>query len=103
MDSPIKLVCVRWCRCDAHSACRDCRAAIGLPVHHDCEPLLLAPSSDLVQTTLHILTTYWLFVCCAHLQAKISDIRRWRESEITHGRVAMLAALGFIVGEQLQE
>ena len=38
-----------------------------------------------------------------NLQAKISDIRRWRESEITHGRVAMLAALGFIVGEQLQE
>eukprot|EP00197_Chlamydomonas_leiostraca_P015419 CAMPEP_0202864976 /NCGR_PEP_ID=MMETSP1391-20130828/5003_1 /ASSEMBLY_ACC=CAM_ASM_000867 /TAXON_ID=1034604 /ORGANISM="Chlamydomonas leiostraca, Strain SAG 11-49" /LENGTH=102 /DNA_ID=CAMNT_0049544759 /DNA_START=40 /DNA_END=345 /DNA_ORIENTATION=- len=32
-----------------------------------------------------------------------SDIRRWRESEITHGRVAMLAALGFIVGEQLED
>eukprot|EP00199_Chlamydomonas_sp_CCMP681_P003854 CAMPEP_0119100940 /NCGR_PEP_ID=MMETSP1180-20130426/40_1 /TAXON_ID=3052 ORGANISM="Chlamydomonas cf sp, Strain CCMP681" /NCGR_SAMPLE_ID=MMETSP1180 /ASSEMBLY_ACC=CAM_ASM_000741 /LENGTH=99 /DNA_ID=CAMNT_0007084931 /DNA_START=56 /DNA_END=351 /DNA_ORIENTATION=- len=26
--------------------------------------------------------------------ASIEDIRRWRESEITHGRVAMLAALG---------
>lgn len=30
-------------------------------------------------------------------------MRRWRESEVTHGRVAMLAALGFIVGEQLED
>ncbi|KAJ9531718.1 chlorophyll a/b-binding protein L1818, chloroplastic [Haematococcus lacustris] len=35
--------------------------------------------------------------------ASIQDIRRWRESEITHGRVAMLAAVGFIVGEQLED
>lgn len=35
--------------------------------------------------------------------ATLSDVRRWRESEITHGRVAMLAALGFIVGEQLED
>ena len=35
--------------------------------------------------------------------ASIKDVRRWRESEITHGRVAMLAALGFVVGEQLQD
>lgn len=35
--------------------------------------------------------------------ASIEDIRRWRESEITHGRVSMLAAVGFIVGEQLQD
>lgn len=35
--------------------------------------------------------------------ASVKDVRRWRESEITHGRVAMLAALGFIVGEQLQD
>jgi len=35
--------------------------------------------------------------------AKVEDVRRWRESEITHGRVAMLAALGFIVGEQLED
>jgi light-harvesting complex I chlorophyll a/b binding protein 1 len=35
--------------------------------------------------------------------AKIRDVRRWRESEIVHGRVAMLAALGFIVGEQLED
>lgn len=34
---------------------------------------------------------------------KISDVRRWRESELTHGRVAMLAALGFVVGEQLED
>ena len=33
----------------------------------------------------------------------IDEVRRWRESEITHGRVAMLAALGFIVGEQLED
>ncbi|WIA13883.1 hypothetical protein OEZ85_002455 [Tetradesmus obliquus] len=35
--------------------------------------------------------------------AKVSEIRRWRESELVHGRVAMLAALGFIVGEQLED
>ncbi|KAG2445529.1 hypothetical protein HXX76_000144 [Chlamydomonas incerta] len=35
--------------------------------------------------------------------ASVKDVRRWRESEVTHGRVAMLAALGFIVGEQLQD
>ncbi|GFR49102.1 hypothetical protein Agub_g10875, partial [Astrephomene gubernaculifera] len=35
--------------------------------------------------------------------ASVRDIRRWRESEIVHGRVSMLAALGFIVGEQLQD
>lgn len=33
----------------------------------------------------------------------IRDVRRWRESELTHGRVAMLAALGIIVQEQLIE
>ena len=31
----------------------------------------------------------------------IRDVRRWRESELTHGRVCMLAALGFVVQEQL--
>lgn len=25
------------------------------------------------------------------------ELRRWREAEVTHGRVSMLAALGFIV------
>jgi light-harvesting complex I chlorophyll a/b binding protein 1 len=35
--------------------------------------------------------------------AKPAEIKRWRESEVTHGRVAMLAALGFVVGEQLQD
>lgn len=33
----------------------------------------------------------------------IKELKRWRESEITHGRVAMLASLGFIVQEQLQD
>jgi len=31
------------------------------------------------------------------------ELRRYRESELTHGRVSMLAALGFIVGEQLED
>ena len=31
----------------------------------------------------------------------IRDVRRWRESELTHGRVCMLAAVGFVVQEQL--
>jgi len=31
----------------------------------------------------------------------IRDVRRWRESEVTHGRVCMLAAVGFVVQEQL--
>ena len=30
------------------------------------------------------------------------ELRRWREAELTHGRVAMLAALGFIVQVSLQ-
>lgn len=33
----------------------------------------------------------------------VKDVRRWREAELTHGRVSMLAALGFIVGEQLED
>ena len=32
-----------------------------------------------------------------------SEVKRWRESELTHGRVAMLAALGFVVQEQIQD
>lgn len=35
--------------------------------------------------------------------ASVNDILRWRESELTHGRVAMLAALGFLVGENLED
>ena len=31
--------------------------------------------------------------------ASVEDIKRLRESEITHGRVGMIAALGFLVGE----
>lgn len=33
-------------------------------------------------------------------KASVDEIKRWREAEVTHGRVGMLAALGFIVGEQ---
>jgi light-harvesting complex I chlorophyll a/b binding protein 1 len=33
----------------------------------------------------------------------IKELNRWRESEIVHGRVAMLASLGFVVQEQLQD
>ena len=29
----------------------------------------------------------------------IQEVRRWRESEIIHGRVAMLASVGWLVGE----
>jgi len=29
----------------------------------------------------------------------VSELKRYREAELTHGRVAMLASLGFIVGE----
>jgi light-harvesting complex I chlorophyll a/b binding protein 1 len=32
----------------------------------------------------------------------VPELRRWRESEITHGRVAMLATLGFLVQEQVE-
>lgn len=34
--------------------------------------------------------------------ASVKDMKRWRESELHHGRIAMLAALGFIVQEQVQ-
>ncbi|GMI19246.1 hypothetical protein TeGR_g4321 [Tetraparma gracilis] len=30
------------------------------------------------------------------------DVRRYREAEVTHGRVAMLAAVGFLVGEKVE-
>ena len=33
----------------------------------------------------------------------VNELKRWREAEVTHGRVAMLAALGFVVGEQLED
>jgi len=33
----------------------------------------------------------------------VKELRRYREAELTHGRVSMLAALGFIVGEQLED
>merc|ERR1711966_107299 len=33
-------------------------------------------------------------------KATPAEIKRWREAEVTHGRVSMLAALGFIIGEQ---
>lgn len=32
----------------------------------------------------------------------VQEVKRWREAEITHGRVSMLAALGFLIGEQLE-
>merc|ERR1712194_334283 len=36
--------------------------------------------------------------------AKADDntLRRYREAELTHGRVAMLAAVGFLIGEQVE-
>jgi len=33
---------------------------------------------------------------------KVSELRRWRESEITHGRVAMLGSLGFLTQEIIE-
>ena len=30
------------------------------------------------------------------------DLKRYREAELAHGRVSMLAALGFLVGEQVE-
>ena len=35
--------------------------------------------------------------------ASVRDVRRWRESELVHGRVAMLAAAGFVIGENLED
>lgn len=32
----------------------------------------------------------------------VKELRRWRESEITHGRVAMLAVVGFLAGEAVE-
>merc|ERR1711966_63372 len=33
----------------------------------------------------------------------VAEMRRYREAEVTHGRVAMLASVGFVVGEQLED
>eukprot|EP00546_Thalassionema_frauenfeldii_P012892 CAMPEP_0178918506 /NCGR_PEP_ID=MMETSP0786-20121207/13866_1 /TAXON_ID=186022 /ORGANISM="Thalassionema frauenfeldii, Strain CCMP 1798" /LENGTH=213 /DNA_ID=CAMNT_0020592227 /DNA_START=325 /DNA_END=966 /DNA_ORIENTATION=- len=35
-------------------------------------------------------------------KADANTLKRYREAEITHGRVAMLAALGFLVGEKVE-
>jgi len=35
-------------------------------------------------------------------RASVEDIRKFREAELKHGRVAMLAALGIIVGEEAE-
>jgi len=34
--------------------------------------------------------------------ANVEDVRKWRAAEIKHGRLAMLAALGIIVGEEVE-
>ena len=31
------------------------------------------------------------------------QVKRYREAELTHGRVCMLAAIGFLVGEAVQD
>jgi len=41
-----------------------------------------------------------LFGFCNEVDAK--DLQRFKEAELTHGRVSMLAALGFLVGEQVE-
>jgi len=41
-----------------------------------------------------------LFGFCNGVDAK--DLQRFKEAELTHGRVAMLASLGFVVGEQVE-
>jgi hypothetical protein len=46
---------------------------------------------------LHLIKPLCLAPLRAHVRLLLGimqDIKRWRESEITHGRVAMLAALG---------
>eukprot|EP00529_Nitzschia_sp_RCC80_P033612 CAMPEP_0113468392 /NCGR_PEP_ID=MMETSP0014_2-20120614/15331_1 /TAXON_ID=2857 /ORGANISM="Nitzschia sp." /LENGTH=210 /DNA_ID=CAMNT_0000360779 /DNA_START=137 /DNA_END=769 /DNA_ORIENTATION=- /assembly_acc=CAM_ASM_000159 len=35
-------------------------------------------------------------------RADANTLKRYREAELTHGRVAMLAALGFLVGEKVE-
>lgn len=35
-------------------------------------------------------------------QTTPEEVKRYREAELTHGRVSMLAALGFIVGEAVE-
>jgi light-harvesting complex I chlorophyll a/b binding protein 1 len=32
----------------------------------------------------------------------VNEVKRWRESELTHGRVAMLAAVGFLINENVE-
>jgi len=33
----------------------------------------------------------------------VGELKRWREAELTHGRVSMLAVVGFLVGENIED
>ena len=35
--------------------------------------------------------------------APVEQVKRYREAELTHGRVSMLAAVGFLVGEAVKD
>merc|ERR1712212_828653 len=44
---------------------------------------------------------FWDPLGCA-AKADENTLKRYREAEVTHGRVAMLAVLGFLVGEAVE-
>ena len=79
---------------------------------------LVAPTAAKASSSLHVATSYDPsdFSDVANLpgilapveffdplnfaaDASESELKRYREAELTHGRVAMLASVGFLVGE----
>jgi hypothetical protein len=65
--------------------------------------LLLIPQQFSIDTIPGALAPVGLFDPLGFVEkADEATLKRYREAELTHGRVGMLAALGFLVGEKVE-
>jgi len=46
---------------------------------------------------------YWDPAGLCNEYTTVAELKRWREAELTHGRVSMLAVIGFLVGENIED